>query len=263
MAQSCGMPDYMDIICKRIVAACALASFGIILTLCVLGANTTAKAEDIRNSHDVSIAYTHTVFLPLLAARKPCDISGWATLNGVPVSGAVFSLGYYFVLGSYAPEVYSTTSATNGEFCFTSVPTLPCPGFFYMLGGKSVEATLPQGQYARSWGISGLQRCTPAQTYRDLQVELSDISIVTPSDDITVTIPVTFQWTHPSVETGYYEIQFGNCWDTIIAGYTNTVVMNQIPACVTAGIPITWWIAERSNGFVSSQIHTVTLQEMQ
>jgi len=245
--------------CRRIVAINLLAVVGIVLILSILGASAKALAEDFESSSSVSTAYTHTAFLPLIASQKQCDISGRATLNGVPVSGALFSLGWYFVLGSYAPDVYSATSTMDGEFCFTSVATLPCPGFYYTLGGRSIGGTQPQGEYARSWGV-GFQRCDASQVYRDFHAELSDITVITPSDDVTVTMPVTFQWMHPGIETAYYEIQFGNCSNTLIAGYTNTVVLNQVPACMAAGMPITWWIAENASGYVASQIHTMTLQ---
>jgi hypothetical protein len=254
------VPNQLYVICKRILAIGTLTSCGVGLILFILGVNTKAIAEDFQSTSNISMAYTYTVFLPLLALQKPCDISGQATLNGIPVSGALFSLGWYFVLGSYAPDVYSTTSTADGQFCFTSVATLPCPGFFYTLGGKSISGTQPQGHYARSWGVAGFQRCDTSQVYRDFHAELSDITVITPPDDVTVTLPITFQWTHPGIEAAYYEIQFSNCSDAIIAGYTNTAVVNQIPACITAGSPVTWWVMEKASGYVASQIHTVTLE---
>lgn len=254
------MPDHLRVMCGRIVAISLLAAVGIGLTLSILGVSTKVIAKDLKSSPSVSTEYTHTTFLPLIAVQKLCDFSGRATLNGVPVSGALFRLGRYFVLGSYVPEVYSATSAMNGEFCFPSVATLPCPGFYYTLGGNSITSTQPQGHYARLWGVAGFQRCDISQVYRDIHAELSDITVITPSDDVTVTMPVTFQWMHSGVETAYYEVQFNTCSDTIIAGYTNTVTMNQIPACITAGMPITWWVVEHANDYVVSQIHTITLQ---
>jgi len=229
--------------------------------LSILGADAKAIADDFESSSSVSTAYTHTTFLPLLIQQKMCDVSGQAMLNGVPVSGALFSLGWYFVLGSYVPDVYSVTSTSNGEFCFTSVATLPCRGFYYSLGGKSIEGTQPQGHYARLWSGGGFQRCDPSQVYRDFHAELSDITVISPADDVTVTTPITFHWMHPGAEPAYYMIQFSNCGDILGAGYTNTLVVNQMPTCITAGLPITWWIEENASGYyAASQIHTLTLQ---
>jgi hypothetical protein len=245
-------------ILRRIFAVILLTAFAIALILITTNANTAAIAHDPTRSQSFSISFTYTVFLPLIASYKSCDVSGDATQYGQPVSNTLFGLSYSTWEGSHF-TIYTTTTTEDGRFCFSSVPLLPaCRGFWYSVYFGYGLSVL-QEDFAAGWATS-LVRCEATQVFTDIHAELSDITVLTPLDNVTVTLPVTFSWIHSAVENGYYSLQFADCWPTITAGYSATLTFASLPQCVTAGIPITWHLEENAGGIRKSRTHTVTFQ---
>lgn len=236
------------------------------------GGETNAGAEEhsaIPSAELItsSCSFTRSVFLPLVTTHLLCDIFGRAILNGQPVSGAVIKLGSQTFEGSFSID-YTTTTGTDGSFCFSSVSVLPyCRGMWYNLGFQyeDQEGLQPEEAYVRSWSRGVLQRCKASQVYTDAQAELSDIIVITPTDNATVTLPVTFSWVHPAVEDENYTLHLlhsPECSPVIPVGAVQTVVITQTPSCMTLGVSISWYImgSSNSNGLVRSRYHTVTIQ---
>ncbi len=252
------MPQSSGGIYKRIITVNLLTTFAIVLIVVTINAKTVAIARESGHSQTLSSSYTHTIFLPVVTSHKPCDVSGYATLHTQPVSNTVFGLSYSSWEGVHA-LAYTTTTAENGLFCFSSVPLLPsCRGWWYHVY-FGYGLTPPQEDYATGWAAS-LVRCDVTQVFTNIHAELSDITILTPADDMIVALPATFSWADPAIKNGYYSFQFDNCWETITAGYSTSVTITSLPQCVSAGVPTTWHLQEITNGTRWSRTHTVTFQ---
>lgn len=232
---------------------------GLALILLILAAihrvyPVSASYAESNSAHTI---FTNTIFIPILVQENPCILSGKTTLNGNPTSVV---LGLSQVTALNKTMLYTVTSDLNGNFCFRDVPILPsCDysnGYAVSFGHK---LPVPGPQYASSWDTGLLHRCEASQVYADIQAELSDITILSPADHSTVTLPVTFSWSHPSVANGSYLLFIGHgvCFPVNV-GYATTYVFNN-PNCEKPGLPVDWYLLEHGGGTRISQPHQINI----
>jgi hypothetical protein len=201
---------------------------------------------------------TYTQYLPIIAQQSLCDISGYATLNGVPTQ-VVLGLGQFIAWTK--TTIYTTTTDSNGRFCFSNVPILPsCDNNFGYDAYFGFGLEVPSKVYAAAWSSPMLPRCQATQIYTDIHAELSDITVLTPPDDITVTLPVTFSWTHPSVGSGSYSIFVGSCSPVNVGSATTYLLWDE--SCEKPWLPTYWYIMQATDNGMwwYSQGHSLTIQ---
>ncbi len=226
----------------------------ILLILAILLRAYPAAAISAKSDLDSTI-YTNTIFLPIIAQQNSCILSGKTTLNGNPASVV---LGLFQVITVSKTMLYTMTTDLNGDFCFRNVPLLPlCDNSYGYAIGFGYNLPVPGPQYAASWDTGLLYRCEASQVYTDIQAELSDVTILTPADNVTVTLPITFSWSHPSVINGSYLLFIGNgaCFPLYV-GYANTYVFND-PSCFKPGWPVDWYLLEQGGGTRISKPHQI------
>ncbi len=201
---------------------------------------------------------TYTQYLPIIIRQSSCDVSGYATLNGVPTH-VVLGLGQRITWTK--TTIYTTTTASNGEFCFNNVPVLPsCSNEFGYDVYFGFGLEVPSKAYAAGWSTPFLPRCQATQLYTDIHAELSDITSLTPPDDITVTLPVTFSWAHPGAASGSYLIFVGSCSPVNVGSATTYVLWDE--SCEKPWLPTYWYIMQETESGMwwDSQVHSLTIQ---
>jgi len=260
------MTEFRLNVLQNILRSIVLGVLGTILTLILLDGGSTLSLSNVQATTKDTV-YTHSLFLPFVASTRPCLISGQATLHGQPVAGAVFKLLAQHWEGSSIFEVARTTTNDQGDFCIVWEPDfVGCRAYFYRLVFSLQDQPDLDSKdgYAQFWSKS-LPLCTTSP-YTGIQAELSDIEIITPLDNITVTLPVTFSWRHSEMENGRYGIRFYTACDfpeQIDVGFTKTAVITEVSDCVATGEPVSWFVTGyggSTQGFVSSQYHTITIK---
>ncbi len=230
-----------------------------LILLTLLGNTAKSGTNHLDNRQKVSATnYTYTEFLPIIMRQYPCDFGGYATLNNAPVT-VVLGLSQATPQGK--STIYTTTTNQDGTFCFSNVPILSsCDsryGYAVYFGGS---LPVPSQEYATIWSSALYPRCQASQVYTDIHAELSDITVLTPTDGITATLPVTFSWIHPSVPNGYYSILIGDCWPVDI-GYSTTYVLRDMKCTLKPWAPTYWYINENTGGARQSHYHWLTIQQ--
>ena len=200
--------------------------------------------------------YTNAVFFPIIYQPDPCILSGKTTLNGNPTSVV---LGLSQVITWNKTTLYTITTDLDGEFCFRNLPILPaCDNSYGYAVGFGHKLPVPGPQYAASWDTGLLQRCAASQVYTDIQAELSDVTILMPVDNISVTLPITFSWSHPSVINGSYLLFVGDCFPVNV-GHATTYTFNTA-GCYKPWLPVTWYLLEFGGGTRHSQMHQIFIR---
>jgi len=229
-----------------------------LILLTLLGGITKAATYHFDSPQEVSATtYTYTEFLPIMMRQYPCDFSGYATLNNAPTTVV---LGLSQATPRDKTTIYTTTTNQDGTFCFSNVPILSScdSGYRYAVYfGYLLPA--PSQEYAIGWGSALYPRCQASQVYTDIHAELSDITVLTPTDSITATLPITFSWIHPSVPNGYYSIRIGDCWPVNV-GYSTTYVLRDMGCTLKPWAPTYWYVNENAGGTRQSQYHWLTIQ---
>jgi hypothetical protein len=233
------------------------AGLSLILLIMAIHHGANPVTASYAQSDRTRTIFTNTVFLPIIFQENPCILSGKTTINGNPTS---VILGLYQVTTSNKTMLYTMTTDLNGDFCFRNVPILPsCDNSYGYAIGFGYKLPVPGPQYASSWTTGLLHRCEASQAYTDIQAELSDVTILSPAENITVTLPITFSWSHPAVVNGSYLLFVGHgaCFP-INVGYATTYVFND-PNCEKPGLPVDWYLLEQGGGTRISQPHQINI----
>ena len=261
MLQNARSLHSIKIIVLSLLTSILLGILGIIGIFSMV-ANASNETGDINES-----GITQPVaYLPLIASNRPCDIGGQTVVNGYPIQDITVLLSAQF-FDSLPSVVMTATTNVDGNFCFSDVPPLSsCRGLWYGLGIQQPIITSSES-FVSSWSLSTLHRCEEDQTYRDISIELADFEIITPTENLTVSLPIQFDWKR-LVESEYYTLfwtqascQYTTRW------YTNTssIEIAEVPDCFDINQPIYWRIRGRrqyKNGSetVDSHKHIFFLQ---
>lgn len=231
-----------------------------VLWLSMAERQSLSVAEYIQPKPGISSALvTSTVYLPIVTLNNvTCDFSGSAVQNGHPASNILVGLNQNDPLtGKFA--VYTSTTDIYGNFCFANMPPLtPCDrvtGYAVYFG---CGLSLPIQDYASCWSSGILPRCDPEQTYNQLQADLSDIAVFTPSDNITATLPITFSWANAGSPNVNYLLFVGDCGPFQTGNQTSFMLSQE---CGKPWLPTEWYVLEVSGYGYSktSQRHYITI----
>jgi len=237
-------------------------SLAVTLALSLTPQATGRSQVEIFSPALYTTTFTYTQYLPIVVQQLqlPCDLSGHATLHGAPTN-VVLGLSQ-FITGNKT-TIYTTSTDLNGKFCFSNVPVLAsCDNSKFGQGyavqfGYGLE--VPSREYAMGWSTPMLSRCQATQVYTAIYAELSDITVLAPHDGITVTLPVTFSWEHPSANSGSYFLSIGSCSPVFMGTATTYILWDK--SCEKPWLPTYWNIRQESNNSIwESQVHSLTIQ---
>lgn len=142
-------------------------------------------------------------------------ISGQVLANGTPVAGAQVVLRSY-VRAQTESSVMTTTTTITGYYAFANPPSSPTGFTYYVRYGPQFD----NPAYVSIWYGPDLPPYTAGTRVSGGDLNVANVPAVFPSDNTTVTLPVTFRWTRRPTTTDSYSFILGG-WSE--ANYTDTV----------------------------------------
>lgn len=177
-------------------------------------------------------------------------ISGRVTANGTPVAGAQVVLRSYLRNQSES-SVLTTTTTITGYYAFANPPSTPAGFTYYVLYGPQFD----NPAYVSLWYGPDLPPYTAGIRVSGGDLNVANVPAISPSDNTTVTLPVTFRWTRRPTTTDSYSFLLGgwseaNYTDTVESGalgYVGEYTLSTFPQ-VMYGEPYGWLLQIRDTG---------------
>ena len=177
-------------------------------------------------------------------------IRGQVTQNGTPVSDTVNLVLYN---GTSIFNASQMDTEADGTFKFGNVPN-PGSGSRYWVEYINSENTSGRLSF---WSTRSLTSYTPNSDVQIGDFDIADIPLVSPTDGVTETIPMTFTWTvRTSTPTDSYSVAIGQ--EEILlfggGGYTSTYTLKCMFPVLEAGNSYKWdlWAFSPDGGFGES-----------
>ncbi|OQA15674.1 MAG: hypothetical protein BWY63_02881 [Chloroflexi bacterium ADurb.Bin360] len=208
------------------------------------------------------------VYLPLVIRNYQPGvvpgIYGQVNLGGVPVSGVSLQLRYFD--GSTWSTRATTTTDTGGKYSFTGIPALSSGQRYYVLYDN------PSGTAnGRLWGWYGADiiSYTGTAMVSGGNFDIKDITLQSPSNGATVTLPATFRWGLRGITSDHYRVFF---YDSVADESALTNDLNYVSQINITGLPDGWpsgrtyfwwvWVCQDSTCTAYGEAfssHTVTI----
>ncbi len=198
-------------------------------------------------------------------------IYGHVNLNGSPVTGVILELRSN-AAGSFT-TIMTTTTKTGGLYNFLGVPALPALKEYYVRF-QNTQFTAGRLWF---WRTKSITSYTLGSDVLIGDFDIGDISLGTPADGASISIPATFNWTRrTATTTDSYELEiytpgYTIRWYSNSLGYVNSYVLSSMPAGLSAEPFIYWevWVyppdylpADRGPYGVSLDTHTITFSAL-
>jgi hypothetical protein len=174
--------------------------------------------------------------------QQPAGIYGRVTLGGAAAGSVALDLRYYN--GSSWSTRASATTNSNGEYLFANPPSLS-PGQKYYVRYLNPSST-PNG---RLWGWYGpdITSYTSGSRVHGGDFDIKDVTMRSPSNGSSVTLPYTFQWDLRGISSDHYRLVFYDPVDDRAAttsdlGYVNQVTITGLPSGWPSGRTYYWWV---------------------
>ena len=191
-------------------------------------------------------------YLPVLKKSYP-GISGRVTLNGNQSIGVPLELRFFD--GAVWSTISTTTTQAGGYYSFTGVPGLGPGQVYYVLYQNEF------GDPGRLW-VWGTRELTAYSAGSDVTIgnfDIADIALNLPENDVSVSLPVIFQWTpRPATPTDSYEFDIYDPDDEDPyfytdppLGYVGAYGMTGLPTGFKFNVPYVWevWVYSPDGGF--------------
>ncbi len=214
-------------------ASCAARSYTLAVSRAAPSAPTPPPPSSARS-----------VFLPLVARTEPAAISGRVTVGGTPAGNVQLELRFYD--GAAWSTLRTTTTAADGTFSFTGVPSLGSGQAYYVryLNPGTADS---QGRLA-VWSTRVITAYTGG-TVNLGTFDIADITLASPPHGATVTLPQVFQWNvRPATTNDNYGVLFFDPnTNKVLAleptvGYQNSYTLNALPSSLSFGTPYGWTV---------------------
>jgi hypothetical protein len=187
-----------------------------------------------------------TLFLPVVAKPEP-GIHGHVTLHGAPAAGVMLDLRFFD--GAGYSTLRSTTTSQSGAYNFSDAPTLG-PGQSYYVRFTNTGGTLGELWF---WGTANITGYSAGGSVAAGDFDLADIALSFPPNNITLGLPVSFQWqVRPGLVTDSYQLAIYDYADgnpfaqTALLGYVNSVLVTGVPNTFQSGVPYAWEVRVNS-----------------
>ncbi len=149
--------------------------------------------------------FTNRVFLPVVQTPER-PFSGQVLYDFTPVSGQPVWITYSTDNGSTWTSKYAqTTTDANGYFTFASTPPVGSGKMFEVYWeNPNIGATNPSSTWTKYlWAFY----CNPVEATTDVYtctMNIRDVALVSPNNNVTVGMPVTFTWKKRATPTDNY-----------------------------------------------------------
>ena len=185
-------------------------------------------------------------------------ISERVLANGTPVAGAQLVLRSY-VRGQTESSVLTTTTTITGYYAFANPPSTPTGFTYYVRYGPQYDNL----DYVSVWYGPDLPPYVAGTRASGGDLNIASVPAISPADNTTVTLPVTFRWTRRATTTDSYSFFLGgwsetNYTDTVESGplgYVGEYTVTSFPR-LQFGEPYGWVLEIRDTGANNSYGYT-------
>jgi 5-hydroxyisourate hydrolase-like protein (transthyretin family) len=175
-------------------------------------------------------------------------INGLVLQNGLPASGVEVELRFFD--GSSWSTRFNTTVEANGAYQFPNMPGLTSGQIYSVryLNNEHVSGRL------WTWRTPEITAYGYGSNYQLNDFDIADITLISPEDSGTVSLPASFQWTpRPATPTDSYEFDLhdpnGSAWyRTTVLGYTGNYNLSDLPILFYVDTPYLWFVAVYNDG---------------
>jgi hypothetical protein len=154
-------------------------------------------------------------------------------------------LSLRFYNGSSWSTLATTTTAADGTYSFTGVPSLGS-GQGYYVRYQNTAGTVGR---LWLWNTRVLTSYTAGSNIAIGNFDIADITLVSPAGGSTVALPYTFQWTRrAATPSDSYELDLYDYYDgdpyayTGPLGYVGSFTINGLPTGFSPWVPYVWTI---------------------
>lgn len=183
------------------------------------------------------------LYFPLVLKPAP-GISGRVTFNGAPIAGVPLLLRFYD--GSAYSTLATATTAADGSYVFSGVPTLSAGQKYYVRFQNSTSGPSSELWY---WGTRTLLSYSAVDSVSIGDFDIANINLVSPPHGATVALPYAFQWTaRPANPSDSYEFDLEGAtgspyWYTNPPlGYVSSYTLNALPAGFSPNVQYRWYM---------------------
>jgi hypothetical protein len=176
------------------------------------------------------IEYDYYTYFPLVA-RAGSGMQGRVTYQGSPVSGTEVMLRYYN--GSSWSTYATTETDSSGDYVFEDYPDLTSGAYKYVRWDNNA------GDDSLLW----TWRCDYIDYASDLtgsgytcNFDVEDITLLSPSHNVTVSLPRTFSWQKRWSTTDSYSLELFDDndedpnWTSAPQGYVSSYTLESLPS---------------------------------
>ena len=176
------------------------------------------------------------------ASLADVGIYGHLMANGAPVANMPLELRQYN--SNADTSIATATSDANGYYLFTSIPSLASGYAYYVRFGPN--KTNPA--YVSAWYGPDVTAYTAGQLVFGGDLEIANISLQSPPNNTTTTLPVTFTWSRRNTTGDSYRWYMADtsstiAWRTGLLGYVSQFTLTSLPSGATYDTPYCWYVA--------------------
>ncbi|MGD2165247.1 MAG: hypothetical protein PVH50_06940 [Anaerolineae bacterium] len=186
-------------------------------------------------------------------------IHGQVTYQGSPVAGINLALRYYN--GSSWSTADTTTTQADGSYAFTDATSLGSGETYYVRYDNGDYGNPSDSNYLAFWRSYDITSYTAGESVAGGDFDIANITLVSPSNGETVTLPQTFEWerrtatTSDSYEFHLFDPTDGDPWVySGSLGYVSSFTLESLPTGFTTGTPYGWmvWASGPDDGYGGS-----------
>lgn len=160
------------------------------------------------------------------SAAQP-GISGIVNYGGVPTS--TIPLKLLFVVDNVESISGTTDTQADGSYLFTKVAALD-PGEIYQVSYDNLGL---DPKYLAFWYSPNIETYATNDTLELAAFDIQNVPQLSPPDDLSSTLPVTFTWTARQSNTDSYQVHivniFGDDYYSPILPYTDHFRLDELP----------------------------------
>lgn len=173
---------------------------------------------------------------------QAAGIYGRVTLGGAAAGGVGLDLRFYN--GSSWSTRSNTTTNSNGDYLFANPPSLSSGQSYYVRYLN--PSSTPNGRLG-GWYGADITSYTSGSRVHGGDFDIKDVTLQSPSNGSSVTLPRTFQWYLRGITSDHYHIALYDPVASKLAvsgdlGYVNQVTMTSLPPGWPSGRQYYWWI---------------------
>ena len=206
---------------------------------------TDSRFAEFRYTTSISFTPAYTAYLPLIST-PPAGIYGRITYQGLPVTNTQVELwrcdyqGTYWQCSSQNRQFTSTDQ--TGRYQFTAAPSLQANQKYL------VEFSGDDSRYLSWWDSFSIYTYTAGQVTAGGDFDVADVTLLSPDDAITATLPFKFEWVpRPATPSDSYQVGLvnydtGDHWYSAQLGYASSYTLTTPPPGFTSGVQYAWGI---------------------